>query len=137
MVVFRLPGEIRARYLEYGYGGGLCGRKFELVRRSGLSALRGTRMKRNFCGLRGTWVLRRICCLSFHQKRETAAFLGDIFDDFCFALPDDACVKTSAFAINVFVNLDAVFDAHAEGYIRIFADAVEFFTDMCAMEIQF
>ena len=83
-------------------------------------------MMRDFRGWRGTWVLRRICCLSFHQERETAAFLGDIFDDFSLALPDDACVKASAFAINIFVNFDAVFDAHAECDIRIFADAVEF-----------
>ena len=143
MVVFRFPGEIRARYFDYGYGGGLRGSEFELVGRSGLGALRGTRMMRNFCGLRGTcgmrgtWVLRRICCLSFHQERETTAFFGNVLDDFCFALPDNACVKAPAFAINVFVNLNAVFDAHAECDIRIFADAVEFLADMRTVEIQF
>jgi len=75
--------------------------------------------------------------LPFHQERETATFLGDVFDDFGFALPDNACVKAPALAICFFVNLDAVFDAHAECNIRIFADAVEFLADMCAMEIQF
>ena len=64
------------------------------------------------------------------------AFFSHVFDDFSLALPDDACVKASAFAINIFVNFDAVFDAHAECDIRIFADAVEFLADMCAMKIQ-
>jgi hypothetical protein len=80
--------------------------------------------------------VRGACGLPFHQEREPAAFLGAILDDFGFALPDNACVKAPAFAINVFVNFDAVFDAHAERDIRIFANAVEFFADMSAMKIQ-
>ena len=65
--------------------------------------------------------------LPFHQERESSAFFSDVFDDFGFALPDNACVKAPALAINVFVNFDAVFNAHAERDIRIFADAVKFF----------
>ena len=38
----RFPGKVRARYLEYGHGGGLRRREFELVRRGGLRTLRGT-----------------------------------------------------------------------------------------------
>ena len=75
--------------------------------------------------------------LTSHQEREPAAFFGAILDNFGFALPDNACVKAAALAIIVFVNLDAVLDAHAERHVRILADAVEFLADMSTMEIQF
>ena len=122
---FRFPGEIRARYLEYGHSGGLLRRKFELVRRS-VSRI-----------LRRTSSLRGASSLPFHQEREPAAFFGNILNDFGFTLPDDACVKAPALAINVFVNLDAVLDAHAKRDIRILANAIQFLADMCAVEIQF
>ena len=38
----RLPGEVRARYLEDGHCGGLRGREFEFVRCGGLCGMRGT-----------------------------------------------------------------------------------------------
>ena len=75
--------------------------------------------------------------LMFHQERESAAILGDVFDNFCLALPDNACVKAPTLAINILVNLDAVLNAHAERDIRILADAIQFLTHMGAMEIQF
>ena len=87
--------------------------------------------------LRGTSRLRGASSLTFHQEREPAAFLGNVFDHFGFTLPHNACVKASAFAINVFVNLDAIFDAHTKRYIRIFSNTVQLFANMGAMEIQF
>ena len=81
--------------------------------------------------------MRGACGLPLHQEREPAAFLGAILDEFGLALPDNACIEATALAINILVNLDAIFDAHAECDIGIFADAVEFLADMCAMEIQF
>ena len=40
-------------------------------------------------------------------------------------------------AIIIFVNLDAVLDAHAERHVRILEDAVELLADMRTVEIQF
>ncbi len=121
---FRFPGEIRARYLEYGHSGGLLRRKFELVRRSVSRILRRTSR------------LRGASSLPFHQEREPAAFLGAVLDDFGFTLPDNTCVKATALAIIVFVNFDAILNAHAKRDIRILADAVEFLADMRAMEVK-
>ena len=74
--------------------------------------------------------------MTFHQEREPAAFLGNVFDDFGFTLPDNACVKATALAIIVFMNFDAILNAHAECHIRILADAVELLADMRAVEVQ-
>ena len=81
--------------------------------------------------------MRGACGLPFHQEREPAAFFGAILDDFGLALPDNACVKAPALAINILVNVDAVLDAHAERHVRILANAVEFLANVSAVKIQF